>query len=67
MRRRRLPVLQQPETTRGGGRLASRSDVELAQDRRDVMADGAAREEEPVGYLGVAKSVCNELQHFGLS
>ena len=36
-----LPVLEHADAPRRGDRFATRADVELAQNRRDVVVDGA--------------------------
>ena len=47
--------MEQPEPTRLGDGLAAALDVQLAQDRRDVVVDGARGEEEPLGDRRVAE------------
>ena len=50
-----------------GGSLAARGDLELAQDRRDVVGDGPLGEEQPLGYVRVAEALRDKLEHFQLA
>src|SRR3954467_15157952 len=50
-----------------GGGLAAALDAELAQDRRDVVADRALRQEEPLGDLAVAQPLGHQGQHLELA
>ena len=40
---------------------------QLAQDRRYVVVDGAAREDEALGHLGVAPAAGDQAQHLELT
>jgi hypothetical protein len=57
MLRCRLSILgRQPKAYGLGPRLSARSDVELAQDRRDVVMDRFILDDQSIGNLGVRKS-----------
>ena len=62
-----LPVLEQREAAGDGDRLAARVRVELAEDCRDVVVDGAGREKQPLGDLCIAKPVGEETKDVELS
>ena len=40
--------------------------IELHQDGGDVVLDGAVRDKEPVGDLGVGETSCKQFEDFGL-
>src|SRR5207344_3242488 len=52
-RERSLLLGADPQPPGRSARLAARMDVELAQDRADVMVDRLGRQEEPLGDLPV--------------
>ena len=64
---RRYRSSSSAERPRRGDCLAARPRVELAQDRRDVVVDGAAREHEALGDLGVAQAVGDQREHLELA
>src|SRR5262245_30922649 len=64
----RRPVLAaDAQAARLGARLAAGAHVELAQDRRDVVADRLLGDEQPVGDLGVADPLAEKLEHLDLA
>src|SRR5215217_3440365 len=64
--RRRLSLLDEAEAQRGGRRFAARADLQLAEDRGDVMVDRPRGYEQALGYLGVAQTFGHERQHLQL-
>src|SRR4051794_2972320 len=61
---RRLPILSGESQAHGqGAGLRARADVELAQDRGDVMRDRLLREEEALCDLAVAKALRHQSEH----
>src|SRR3954471_495079 len=56
-----------PEAGRRGAGLAARAHVELAKDRRDVVADRLLRYEEAPGDVGVAPPLRDEAEHLDLA
>src|SRR5438093_4417711 len=63
-----LPILAgEPEEDRLRARLAARAHVQLAKDRRDMVVDRLLGENEPLGDLGVAEPLRDELQHLELT
>src|SRR5436189_4934939 len=73
-RPKRLDVRYEPrlwrrdaESNRLGARLAARTDRELSQDGSDVVVDGALRENEAVGDLGVPHALGDEREHLELA
>jgi hypothetical protein len=50
-----------------GACLTACVDVELPQDRRDVMVNRPLGEEEALGDLRVVKAVCDEREHLKLA
>jgi len=59
-------LLGEAEALRGGGGFAARADLQLAEDRGDVMVDRPRGYEQALGYLGVAQTFGHELQHLQL-
>src|SRR5690349_5128954 len=55
--RDRCLSFDEPEPGGGDARLTAAGDVELAQDRRDVVGDGLLREEEPRRDVRVAQAL----------
>ena len=64
---RRSARFQQAQPRCGGTGLSSCSDAELSEDRRDMVVDRTAREEEPIGDLRVPEAGGNEPDHLHLS
>src|SRR5438105_1712913 len=63
-----LPNLAaEPEPHGLGTRLDARADVELAEDRRDVVVDRLLGEHEPLRDLGVAETLRDEHEYLELT
>src|SRR5581483_2974794 len=63
----RLPSVADAEAGRLRARFAARAGAELAQDRGDVVVDGALRDDEPLGDLGVPHAPGHEREHVELA
>src|SRR5204862_493165 len=63
----RLPILlDDPEKGGFGSGLGATANVQLPQDRRNVVPDRPLREEEPLGDLAIAEASRDELEHLEL-
>src|SRR5207237_10361224 len=63
-----LPILAgEPEEDRLCTRLAACANVQLAQNRRDVVVDRLLGENEPLGDLGIAEPLRDEPKYFELT
>src|SRR6266545_7238174 len=63
-----LPILAaEPEPGRLRGRLATRANAELPEDRCDMVVDRPLGEHEPLGDLGVAEPLGDESEHLELT
>jgi hypothetical protein len=59
--------LGEPEPYGLGACLGPRADVELAEDRRNVVVNRPLGDKETIGDLGVAQAAGDEVQHFRLA
>ena len=60
-------TFQEPELQGRRAGLAAGVHLKLAENRRNVMVDSAAREEQPLRYLGVAEPRGHQAQHLQFS
>ena len=62
-----LSWIGEPESHGRGARLAAGADIELSQDRRDVMVDRFLGDDEPLGDLRVTQPVGEQHEHLELA